>query len=129
MIKNFFSSKSMFFLFNNTYSLGHEIHSKNLLALVLNNAFYVYPFTRICYRYVFSHYITYLVAFSGIYVKNFDPDVPHQVYALVLLGLVAAFSLAKIIIIIVRSIKSPIHYTPSSETGNSKQMKLNNFKE
>ena len=62
-------------------------------------------------------------------MKNFDPDVPHQVYALVLLCLVAAFSLAKILIIIVRSIKSPIHYKPSSETGNSKKVKPNNVNE
>ena len=77
-----------------------------------------------CYRYVGAHYLTYLWAFSGIYQKNYDPDVPYNVYALVLLGLVAALALAKIIIVIVRSIKYPIIYNQSGKitptTLNSK---------
>ena len=77
----------------------------------------VLPF---CYRYVGAHYLTYLWAFSGIYQKNYNPDVPYNVYALVLLGLVAALALAKIIIVIVRSIKHPIIYNSTGKISDSK---------
>ena len=57
-----------------------------------------------------AHYLTFIMAFSGIYVKNYDPNVPFQIYVVVLLGLVCALTVAKIIIVIVKSIKSPINY-------------------
>ena len=61
-----------------------------------------------------------MVAFSGIYVKNYDPKVSYEIFAVVLLGVVSALTLAKIIIVIVKSIKDPIHYNPSlSEKSRS----------
>ena len=54
--------------------------------------------------------MTYIAAFYGIHVKNFDPNVPYQWYALALLFVVMVLALVKIIIIIVRSVKDPIHY-------------------
>ena len=55
------------------------------------------------------------MAFAGIYLKNYDPKVPYQIYALALMAFIGVLALAKIVIIIVKSIKDPISYSDSSD--------------
>ncbi|XP_067947575.1 uncharacterized protein [Watersipora subatra] len=60
--------------------------------------------------YVFTHYLTFLVALYGIHVANYDPAISYENYALALMFLTFILTIAKLVILIVRSVKDPIHY-------------------
>ena len=66
-------------------------------------------------RYVFGQYIAFLAALVGIYSKNYDPSLPYEVFAVVLLVVVVVMALAKVIIMIVRGLLDPIVYSPADE--------------
>lgn len=64
-------------------------------------------------RYVFAHWIAYIIAFVGIYSARFDKDVPYTIYALVLLALVSALALTKLTVMIIRAVLDPIRFPTS----------------
>lgn len=72
---------------------------------------------------MFGHYVSFLAAFIGIHVKNYNPEVPYTIFELVLLIVTAVMALAKLIIIIVRAVKDPIHYPRSEKKVKFEKLK------
>lgn len=70
-------------------------------------------FFFLLFRYVFAHWIAYIIAFVGIYSARFDKDVPYTIYALVLLALVSALALTKLTVMIIRAVLDPIRFPTS----------------
>ena len=79
----------------------------------------------IFYRYVFAHYIPLIAGFYGIYVRKFDPEVYYQWYVVVLLIITTALALVKIIIMVLRGVKDPIHYPQASAKVKFQPLKSN----
>lgn len=71
-------------------------------------------------RYIFAHYITLVVALSGILYKNYSPDLPYENFVIFLLAFAGALGIAKVVIMIVRGIRSPISYSKYSLNGNAR---------
>ena len=65
---------------------------------------------------MFGHYISYIIAFVGVYTAKFDKEQPYTIYALALLALVSALALTKLTVMIVRGILDPIVFPTSEET-------------
>lgn len=61
-------------------------------------------------RYTFSHYITLVVALSGILSQNYASDLAYMNYAIFLLVLSGVLGVVKILIMIIRGVKDPINY-------------------
>ena len=66
-------------------------------------------------RYVFGQYIAFLAALVGIYSKNYDPSLPYEVFAVVVLVVAAVMALLKVCIMIVLSLQNPIVYSAADE--------------
>ena len=66
-------------------------------------------------RYVFGQYIAFLAALVGIYSKNYDPSLPYEVFAVVVLVVAAVLALLKVCIMIVLSSRNPIVYSAADE--------------
>lgn len=77
-----------------------------------------YFFHSVCSRYVFAHYISYIIAFVGLYKARYDPSVPYTIYELALLAFISTLALTKLIIMIVRGVVDPIHYPQDSDEEN-----------
>ena len=81
-----------------------------------------YPFV---FRYTFTQYIPFILATSGNYIKNYDPKEPYTMYIFGLMIGVSVLAFVKVLIMIIRSIKDPIHYKTKYD-GDDKQPALNN---
>lgn len=62
-------------------------------------------------RYIFSHYITLVVALSGILYQNYSPDLPYENYVIFVLAFAAALGIIKVVAMIVRARRRPIEYS------------------
>ncbi|KAF6037926.1 hypothetical protein EB796_003775 [Bugula neritina] len=111
-----------------TYILGVSMSSACFGALAVINVIIVGWFILETFlydrqlRYVFAHYISYIIAFVGVYKAQYDPSIPYTIYEVVLLAIVSALALAKLIIMIVRAVKDPIHYSKLSDGISSKEV-------
>jgi len=98
------------------YELGMAMDTACWIALVILATVLIVWFSLETFafdrqlRYVFGHYIAYLFALVGNYIKNFDPSVPYTVFEVVLMVVVVILALAKLIIMLVRGIIDPIVY-------------------
>ena len=71
-------------------------------------------------RYVFAHYVTLIVALSGILYQNYASDRGFMIYAIVMLVLSAIGGVTKVLIMIIKGCKQPIDYETWVEEDNSK---------
>lgn len=67
------------------------------------------------FRYVFGHYIAYVIAFIGVYKKNYDSSIAYTKAELGILIAVSVLAAVKLIIMIVRGIKNPINFKLSEK--------------
>lgn len=76
-------------------------------------------------RYCFSQYIVLIVAFTGIFLRHYDPADPEDYlyFVLVLLSLSSALALVKVVIMVVKGMKYPIiyktAYEPTTDEGHT----------
>jgi len=68
-------------------------------------------------RYTFMQYIPFILATVGNYVSRFDTETPYTIYFAVLMILASCLALVKIIVMVVRTIRNPIRYSPNKSTG------------
>jgi len=98
--------------------MDHQSHASFYIHLFMPSIFIM----LFSCRYVFAHYISYIIAFVGVYKAQYDPSIPYTIYEVVLLAIVSALALAKLIIMIVRAVKDPIHYSKLSDDISSKEV-------